>query len=104
MRAMANGVAVAFAMAAVLIVGPARAQATAAGALLTAEQVQAKQAAEDRRLDALQATLQPRYGDIALPEAKARLHLGIDYFFLVHLSYTLKKIGLSKFVEDIRNR
>ena len=82
MRAMANGVAVAFAMAAVLIVGPARAQATAAGALLTAEQVQAKQAAEDRRLDALQATLQPRYGDIALPEAKARLHLGIDYFFL----------------------
>jgi uncharacterized membrane-anchored protein len=82
MRPMASGVAAAFFIAAILVIGPAQAQTPAPAAPPTAEQVQAKQAAEDKRLDALQATLQPRYGNIALPEAKATLHLGVDYFFL----------------------
>ena len=79
MRSRRSGALAALVFTAALAFGAADAQPPAPP---NAEQAKAAQAAEDKRLDDLQATLQPRYGVIALPEAKASLNLGVDYFFL----------------------
>jgi uncharacterized membrane-anchored protein len=86
MRLVAGGVAAVLLAFVTLAVGSANAQPAtppaASAKQMTPEQTKAAEAAEDKRLDDIQAGLHPQHGAITLAQAKAVLNLGDRYYFL----------------------
>lgn len=69
-------------LAALLLSSTTALSATQSAASPASASEQALVAKRLRALEALQASLHPQYGQVAIPGAKARLNLGADYYFL----------------------